>query len=228
MTYLLSQKKVHTFLGLLITLGQVLNQCVFLTLCEGQSPNRSSTLNSRNMHSIPSTLQKHLCYLTDTMALPFFSFAHFNLYCVCAGAQNFWNFHLPCELDVSRTSHFLCFAHLEGIFKAVIICKSQERVLPLPSTFSYFKLSSHCWPSAGKGHECQLIHSDKRLSCMSPGQSHDRWHPCPTYVILCIIFNPEFTRTTQRRKLRELRWGGSLVHTHKKPPWGLPPTIACN
>lgn len=107
----------------------------------------------------------------------------------------------------------LCFAHLEGIFKAVIICKSQEWVLPLPSTFSYFKLSSHCWSSAGKGHECQLIHSDKRLSCMSPGQSNDCWHPCPTYVILCIIFNPEFTSTTQRRKLRELRWGGSQVHT---------------
>ena len=84
--------------------------------------------------------------------------------------------------------------------------------------FSYFKLSSHCWSSAGKGHECQLIHSDKRLSCMSPGQSNDCWHPCPTYVILCIIFNPEFTSTTQRRKLRELRWGGSLVHTHTKSP----------
>lgn len=105
MTLLIESKKVHTFLDLLITLGQVLNQCVFLTLCECQSPNRLSTLNTRNMQSIPSTLQKHLCYLIDSMALPFFSFVHFDLYCLCAGAQNFWNFHSPCEFDVSRTSH---------------------------------------------------------------------------------------------------------------------------
>lgn len=217
MTLLIESKKVHTFLDLLITLGQVLNQCVFLTLCECQSPNRSSTLNTRNMQSIPSTLQKHLCYLIDSMALPFFfcSFWFVLFVCWCTELLKFplalWIWHL-------QNIPLLCFAHLEGIFKAVIICKSQEWVLPLPSTFSYFKLSSHCWSSAGKGHECQLIHSDKRLSCMSPGQSNDCWHPCPTYVILCIIFNPEFTSTTQRRKLQELRWGGSTSpHTIKAP-----------
>lgn len=76
--------------------------------------------------------------------------------------------------------------------------------------FSCSKLSFHCWSSASKGQTCQLIHSDKRLSYVSPRQSNDVWHHCPTCIILWIVLNPEFTSTTQRRKLLELSEGEAL------------------
>lgn len=92
--------------------------------------------------------------------------------------------------------------------------------MPLPSTLSCFKLTSHCWSRAGKGHKCQLILSDKRVSYMSPGQSNDCWHPRPTHVILCIILNPEFTSTTQRRKLPELTRGGLELRGRQRTQMG--------